>query len=189
MYGAINLPPLKYNLKKKGVDRVQESKKKEIHDENFDELENKDYVYFVSYYHSRGFGNTEVVMDGEIISMEQIASIQEYIAKEFGLKDVKVKNWLPLRVQDSEAEGYEVQELIDIKDNQNKDYVYFVSYYHSRGFGNTEVVMGSQILSIDQIISIEKLVEENYKLKNVKVKNWILFGVKNVESDIDDGSG
>ena len=72
---------------------------------------------------------------------------------------------------------------------ENKDYVYFVSYYHSRGFGNTEVVMGSQILSIDQIISIEKLVEENYKLKNVKVKNWILFRIQNVELDIDDGNG
>lgn len=85
--------------------------KKEVRDEEnveleFDDVQSNenvvDYVYFVSYYHSRGFGSAEVTLSGVIESIEQIGDIQSLIEQEYELKGVQVINFQPLRAVERE---------------------------------------------------------------------------------------
>lgn len=61
-------------------------------------------VYFVSFYHSRGFDNAEVSMIGEIFHIEQITEMQQMIEADLGYKDVRVQAFFPLRTDEGVTE-------------------------------------------------------------------------------------
>ncbi|MFD1708398.1 MULTISPECIES: hypothetical protein [Siminovitchia] len=65
-----------------------------------------------------------------------------------------------------------IQEDIIQEDMQGNDIVYFVSYYHSRGMGNAEVIMSDYIINVNQVGSLQKLIEEEYKVNNVTIINF-----------------
>ena len=77
----------------------------ELNEEVQEEQVQPDIIYFVSYYSSQGIGNTEVTMLGEIVNAGQIAEIEQLIEKDFGLDNVSVINFFPIRLQDRDAEG------------------------------------------------------------------------------------
>jgi len=68
--------------------------------EQVEQVEEQGLIYFVSFYHSRGFDNTEVAMVGEIFHIEQITEMESMIEEEFGYKDVKVQAFFPLRLDE-----------------------------------------------------------------------------------------
>lgn len=77
----------------------------ELNEEVQEEQIQQDIIYFVSYYSSQGMGNTEVTMLGEIVNAGQIAEIEQLIEKDFGLDNVKVINFFPIRLQNQDTEG------------------------------------------------------------------------------------
>lgn len=72
--------------------------------EQAEQIQEKDVVYFVSFYHSRGFDNTEVTMMGEIFHINQIVEMQEMIENEFEYKNVKIQAFFPLRLGEESVE-------------------------------------------------------------------------------------
>lgn len=64
----------------------------------YEDLELEDTVYFVSYYSSKGMGNTEALITGEIVSLEQVEEIEKLIEEQEDLTGVKVINFIPLRL-------------------------------------------------------------------------------------------
>lgn len=64
--------------------------------------DNQNVVYFVSFYHSRGFDNVELSIDGELIHINQVRDIEALVEKELSYRDVKVQFFVPLRLADDE---------------------------------------------------------------------------------------
>jgi len=64
------------------------------------QTQDHEYVYFISYSHSRGFGNVEVNMSDEMIDIDAIHSLAKEIEESLSLKDVMIINFFPLRLQE-----------------------------------------------------------------------------------------
>jgi len=63
------------------------------------EEEGHEYVYFVSYSHSKGFGNVEVSMTGEIVDVDAVYDMAKEIEENLSLHDVVILNFFPLRLE------------------------------------------------------------------------------------------
>lgn len=72
-----------------------------------DNMNEQDVIYFVSYYtpRGRGMGNTEAVISGEIVSLDQVMEIEKMIEQEHSLTDVTIINFFPLRMENPDSEG------------------------------------------------------------------------------------
>lgn len=57
-------------------------------------------------------------------------------------------------------------------------YTYFISYSHNKGNGCMELFRNKKIKTFDDIKSINKFIEDTYKLKQVIVNNYILLNKK-----------
>lgn len=60
-----------------------------------------------------------------------------------------------------------------VTNEQNMDVVYFVSYYSSMGMGNIDVTISGFISGIEVVGEVEKLIEEQEGLRDVKIINFI----------------
>lgn len=61
-------------------------------------------------------------------------------------------------------------------------YTYFTSYSCNKGNyslnGNIEITRNRKIKTFDDIVSIQKLIEKKYNMKNVVISNFILLNRK-----------
>ena len=55
-----------------------------------------EFLYFVSYAHKQGTGNSHIKRDRPITEFEQIQELEEFIAKENGRGPVALTNWILL---------------------------------------------------------------------------------------------
>jgi hypothetical protein len=58
-------------------------------------------------------------------------------------------------------------------------YIYFVSYAHDRGFGNTELTTNHKISTMEEIKNVKKLVEDKGEVKGIAILNFILLKKEN----------
>ena len=57
------------------------------------------YVYFISYAHESGFGNSEVRLFGKPKALRDLNEIRDFITEEMKVKEVVILNYQLLRVE------------------------------------------------------------------------------------------
>ncbi len=57
------------------------------------------YVYFISYAHESGFGNSEVRLFGKPKALRNLNAIREFIIEKMKVKEVGILNYQLLRVE------------------------------------------------------------------------------------------
>lgn len=64
------------------------------------ENQEKDKIYFVSYAHSKGFGNVEVKVEDEMVDIDAVQTLALEIAESLGIENVVILNFFVLRVEE-----------------------------------------------------------------------------------------
>ena len=65
-----------------------------------------------------------------------------------------------------------------------KTYIYFVSFSHSNGFGNLEILRASEIITMNDIKGIERtIIELNKKLFGAVLINYKLLRIDEKAAD------
>lgn len=68
--------------------------------------------------------------------------------------------------------------------------VYFISFSHSKGFGNTEVTTGTPIDDFDKVCQIRDLIESNEEeLCDIIILNYILLNHSGSDKEREDDRG
>jgi len=71
-----------------------------------------------------------------------------------------------------------MEEKSELKEVEEKSYVYFISFVHSEGMANVEINLEDEISNIDIIGEIEKEIELNIMLQGVSIISFTLFRVE-----------